>query len=136
MKYVGISALTLVAACGVSHPPGDGHVDASVDAERSTDGSVDASTELSFEAFLLLYQERRCSREIACEWELERLAPVLQTYACHPSVRRHWAEELTGAFEDGTVRFDAGAFFGLTTVDPTVGFTAGFTYVFNAFRVP
>jgi hypothetical protein len=26
--------------------------------------------------------------------------------------------------------------FGLTTVDPTVGFTLGFTYVFNAFRVP
>jgi hypothetical protein len=36
----------------------------------------------------------------------------------------------------GTVRFDAGLFFGLTSTDPTVGFTAGGTYVFNAFMVP
>ncbi len=36
----------------------------------------------------------------------------------------------------GTVRLDAGIFFGLTTIDPTVGFTAGFTYVFNAFTIP
>jgi hypothetical protein len=41
-----------------------------------------------------------------------------------------------GRYTQGTVRFDAGVLFGLTTVDPTVGFTAGFTYVFNAFRVP
>jgi len=34
------------------------------------------------------------------------------------------------------VRFDGGVFFGLTTIDPTVGFTVGFTYVLNAFRVP
>jgi hypothetical protein len=36
----------------------------------------------------------------------------------------------------GTVRFDAGLYFGLTTNDPTIGFTAGGTYVFNAFTVP
>ena len=36
----------------------------------------------------------------------------------------------------GPVRVDAGVFFGLTSVDPTVGFTAGFTYVFDAFKVP
>jgi hypothetical protein len=34
------------------------------------------------------------------------------------------------------VRFDAGLLFGLTTIDPTLGFTAGFTYVFRAFEVP
>ena len=36
----------------------------------------------------------------------------------------------------GTVRVDAGVFFGLTRLDPTIGFTAGGTFVFNAFRVP
>lgn len=41
-----------------------------------------------------------------------------------------------GRYTRGTVRFDSGVFFGLTTVDPTVGFTVGFTYVLNAFRVP
>ena len=39
-------------------------------------------------------------------------------------------------YTEGTVRFDGGVFFGLTTVDPTIGFTAGLTYVFNAFKVP
>jgi hypothetical protein len=41
-----------------------------------------------------------------------------------------------GRFTQGTVRLDAAILFGVTTVDPTVGFTAGFTYVFNAFKVP
>ena len=34
------------------------------------------------------------------------------------------------------LRFDGGFFLGLTSVDPTLGFGAGVTYVFNAFRVP
>ena len=34
------------------------------------------------------------------------------------------------------IRFDAGLSFGLTTIDPTIGFTGGFTYVFNAFNLP
>jgi hypothetical protein len=34
------------------------------------------------------------------------------------------------------VRVDGAVFFGLTSVDPTIGFTAGLTYVFNGFRVP
>jgi hypothetical protein len=34
------------------------------------------------------------------------------------------------------VRLDAGVFFGMTTLDPTIGMTAGFTYVFNAFTIP
>ncbi|MCC7416661.1 MAG: hypothetical protein IT176_05915 [Acidobacteria bacterium] len=41
-----------------------------------------------------------------------------------------------GRFTHGPVRFDGAMFFGLTTVDPTLGFTAGLTYVFNAFTVP
>jgi hypothetical protein len=44
--------------------------------------------------------------------------------------------KLGGRFTQGPVRFDAAIFFGLNTVDPTVGFTAGATYVFTAFRLP
>jgi len=36
----------------------------------------------------------------------------------------------------GGWRGDAGVSFGLTSTDPIVGFTLGFTYVFNAFSVP
>ena len=43
---------------------------------------------------------------------------------------------LGGRYTMGPVRLDAGIFFGLHTVDPTVGVTGGFTYVFNAFEVP
>lgn len=41
-----------------------------------------------------------------------------------------------GRYTTGSLRLDGGLFFGLTTLDPTVGFTAGFTYVFTAFEVP
>jgi hypothetical protein len=43
---------------------------------------------------------------------------------------------LGGRFTQGSVRLDAGVFFGLTSIDPTIGFTGGVTYVFNAFTVP
>jgi hypothetical protein len=43
---------------------------------------------------------------------------------------------LGGRFTRGPMRVDAAVFVGLTTVDPTIGFTAGLTYVFNAFTVP
>jgi hypothetical protein len=43
---------------------------------------------------------------------------------------------LGGRWTRGSIRLDGGLFFGLTTVDPTIGFTAGVTYVFNAFQVP
>jgi hypothetical protein len=39
-------------------------------------------------------------------------------------------------YTHNAVRFDAGLYFGLTSVDPTIGFTVGATYVFNAFTVP
>ena len=41
-----------------------------------------------------------------------------------------------GRFTQGPIRFDAAIFFGLNAVDPTVGFMAGATYIFNAFRIP
>ena len=44
--------------------------------------------------------------------------------------------KLGGRYTYGSVRLDAGVFFGLTTLDPTIGVTGGFTYVFNAFTVP
>ncbi len=44
--------------------------------------------------------------------------------------------KLGGRFTQGAVRFDAAMFFGLNAVDPTVGFTTGVTYVFNAFKLP
>ena len=44
--------------------------------------------------------------------------------------------KLGGRYTYGSVRLDAGGFVGLTTLDPTIGFTGGFTYVFNAFTVP
>jgi hypothetical protein len=36
----------------------------------------------------------------------------------------------------GSWRADAALLFGVTTRDPSVGFAAGFTYVFNAFTIP
>jgi hypothetical protein len=39
-------------------------------------------------------------------------------------------------YTTGSLRLDGGLFFGLTTLDPTVGFAAGFTYVFTAFESP
>ena len=44
--------------------------------------------------------------------------------------------KLGGRFTQGPVRLDAAVFVGLNTVDPTVGLTAGATYVFNAFKAP
>jgi hypothetical protein len=44
--------------------------------------------------------------------------------------------KLGGRYTRGMLRIDAGVFLGLTTLDPTIGATLGFTYVFNAFKVP
>jgi hypothetical protein len=41
-----------------------------------------------------------------------------------------------GRITRGPVRWDAAVVFGLTNIDPTIGFTTGITYVFNAFTVP
>ena len=39
-------------------------------------------------------------------------------------------------YTHGALRLDGAVFVGLTSIDPTVGLTAGFTYVFNAFTLP
>jgi hypothetical protein len=41
-----------------------------------------------------------------------------------------------GRFTRGSVRLDAGLLLGMTSRDPEIGVTAGFTWVLNAFRVP
>ncbi len=41
-----------------------------------------------------------------------------------------------GRYTRGPVRFDGKLFFGLHDVDPRIGFSVGFTYVFNAFQLP
>ncbi len=44
--------------------------------------------------------------------------------------------KLGGRYTFGSWRVDGGIYFGLTPIDPTIGFTTGFTYVFNAFTLP
>lgn len=41
-----------------------------------------------------------------------------------------------GRYTRGTVRVDAGVILGMTSRDPQFGFTTGFTWVFDAFRIP
>jgi hypothetical protein len=53
-----------------------------------------------------------------------------------PGTESRGTLKLGGRYTHGPVRFDAGIFLGLTSIDPTIGFTAGFTYVFNAFTIP
>jgi hypothetical protein len=53
-----------------------------------------------------------------------------------PGTESRGTLRLGGRYTHGPARLDAGLFFGLTTIDPTFGLTAGFTYVFNAFTIP
>jgi hypothetical protein len=46
------------------------------------------------------------------------------------------AVRVGGRFTRATVRIDAGVILGMTSNDPSVGFTAGFTWVFKGFNVP
>lgn len=41
-----------------------------------------------------------------------------------------------GRYTRGAGRVDGGLIIGMTSRDPSLGFTLGFTYVFNAFRIP
>ncbi|HEY7790835.1 MAG TPA: transporter [Vicinamibacterales bacterium] len=41
-----------------------------------------------------------------------------------------------GRYTRGPMRLDAGVLFGMTSQDPSIGLTAGVTYVFNAFKLP
>jgi hypothetical protein len=54
----------------------------------------------------------------------------------YPGTESRGLLNLGGRYTRGPVRFDAGVFLGLTSIDPTVGFSTGFTYVFNAFQIP
>jgi hypothetical protein len=53
-----------------------------------------------------------------------------------PGTENRGLLKLGGRYTRGAVRLDAGVFFGLTSIDPTIGFTGGFTYIFNAFTLP
>jgi hypothetical protein len=53
-----------------------------------------------------------------------------------PGTESHMLLRLGARFTQGPVRIDAAAVVGLLSVDPAFGITTGFTYVFNAFRVP
>jgi len=53
-----------------------------------------------------------------------------------PGTETRSAMRLGGRYTTGSVRLDAGAIVGLTNAGPTIGMTAGLTWVFNAFKVP
>jgi hypothetical protein len=53
-----------------------------------------------------------------------------------PGTESRGLVKIGGRYTYSSVRFDAAAYVGLTSIDPTIGFTAGVTYVFSAFRIP
>jgi hypothetical protein len=53
-----------------------------------------------------------------------------------PGTESRGLVKIGGRYTYSSVRFDAAAYVGLTSIDPTIGFTAGVTYVFSAFKIP
>ncbi len=53
-----------------------------------------------------------------------------------PGTENRGLLKLGGRYTRSSIRLDAGVFVGLTPVEPTIGFTTGLTYVFNAFTLP
>ena len=53
-----------------------------------------------------------------------------------PGAENRGAFRFGARFTQGVVRLDAGVLIGVTPRDPEFGFTAGVTWVFNAFKVP
>ena len=53
-----------------------------------------------------------------------------------PGTESRGAMRLGGRFTRGTVRLDAGVIIGMTSRDPSIGFTGGFTWVFRGFTIP
>jgi len=53
-----------------------------------------------------------------------------------PGTESRGAIRVGGRYTRGAGRVDGGLVIGMTSVDPSIGFTLGFTYVFNAFAVP
>jgi hypothetical protein len=54
----------------------------------------------------------------------------------YPGTETRGLLNLGARYTRGSIRLDSSLFFGLTSFDPTMGFTTGLTYVFNAFQVP
>jgi hypothetical protein len=59
-----------------------------------------------------------------------------QAAPAFPGTESRSLVKLGGRYTRGSVRLDAAVVFGLTAVDEAIGFTTGFTYVFQAFNVP
>ncbi len=57
-------------------------------------------------------------------------------HATPPGTESRSIMRVGGRFTKGTVRIDGGLLVGLTSRDPSYGFTGGFTWVFNGFTVP
>jgi hypothetical protein len=53
-----------------------------------------------------------------------------------PGTESRGVLNLGARYTTGSFRVDGGFFLGLNPVDPTIGFSGGFTYVFNAFELP
>lgn len=53
-----------------------------------------------------------------------------------PGAENRAVMRLGGRYTRGAVRVDAAVLFGMTSRDPSVGLTTGFTWVLDAFRVP
>ena len=53
-----------------------------------------------------------------------------------PGTESRGLVKIGGRYTISSVRFDAAGYAGLTSIDPTFGFTVGVTYVFSAFRIP
>jgi hypothetical protein len=53
-----------------------------------------------------------------------------------PGTETRGVVKFGGRYTRGPLRVDGALFFGTTSIDSTVGITAGFTYVFNAFTLP
>jgi hypothetical protein len=53
-----------------------------------------------------------------------------------PGTDTRGAMRVGGRFTSGTVRVDAGLIIGMTSRDPSLGFTAGLTWVFRGFTIP
>lgn len=53
-----------------------------------------------------------------------------------PGTETRGTMRLGGRFTHNTVRVDGGLIIGMTSRDPSIGFTAGFTWVFRGFTVP
>lgn len=53
-----------------------------------------------------------------------------------PGTENRGAIRVGGRFTRGTVRLDGGLILGMTPRDPSIGFTAGFTWVFRGFTIP